>query len=138
MFVEAVLSRIIFSDMDERHFLFLREKNGSREFAITVGIIEAFIIHRAVYDEVIPRPLTHHVLCNAINTLGGTLKDVAICDMDEDTFYASLRVQQDNRILEIDCRPSDALAAAIMHYPPLKILVEESVLEKVGSPKWEY
>ena len=131
MFIEAELSRIVFSELDQVHLLFLREKAGRREFPIVVGSVEAFIINRAVYEPTVPRPLTHHLLGSVIETLGGTLADVVISDVDEHTFYARLRIRRGEEVLEVDCRPSDAIAAAIMHTPRLRILVEGRILEKL-------
>ena len=132
MLIESVLSRIVFSEMDQVHLLFLREKTGRREFPIVVGSVEAVIINRAVYEPTVPRPMTHHLLGSVIKALGGRLEDVVISDVDETTFYARLRIRRGEQVLEVDCRPSDAIAAAIMQEPALRIFVEEKIFEKSG------
>ncbi len=138
MYVEAVLSRIVFSEMDDAHYFFLKEKNGPREFPMVVGIVEACIVNRLVHDDTLPRPMTHHLLASAVGKMGGAIQDVAICSADEDTFYACLRIKRGDGMMELDCRPTDALATAFAHHPPLKIFVEESILESNSSTKWKY
>lgn len=138
MYVETVLSRIVFSEMDDTHYLFLKEKNGRREFPVVVGIIEACVLNRLVHKETSARPMTHHLLCSVVEKMGGVIEDVAICNMDDDTFYASMRIRRGDSLTEIDCRPTDALAVAFAHQPTLKIFVEETILETNSSTKWKY
>jgi hypothetical protein len=75
-----------------------------------------------------PRPMTHDLLTNVIATLGATLEHVVITDLRENTFFASLHLVLDGKPLEVDSRPSDAMALALRARVP--ILVEEVVLEK--------
>lgn len=138
MYVEAVLSRIVFSEMDDTHYLFLKEKAGRREFPVVVGIIEACVLNRLVHKETSSRPMTHHLLRTTVEKMGGAVENVAICNMDDDTFFACLRIRQGERLTELDCRPTDALAVAFAHEPTLKIFVEERILEANSSTKWKY
>ncbi|MDO7689057.1 MAG: bifunctional nuclease family protein, partial [Pirellulales bacterium] len=78
-----------------------------------------------------PRPLTHDLLVAAVELLGGEFQDVVISELKEHTYYATLRVEKDGGIIEIDARPSDAIAVAITCEPNLPIYVAEEVLENV-------
>ena len=78
-----------------------------------------------------PRPLTHDLLVAAVELLGGQFQDVIISELKEHTYYATLRVVKDGSIIEIDARPSDAIAVAITCEPNLPIYVAEDVLENV-------
>lgn len=124
------LSRIVISEINNQQVIFLREIDGGREFPIVIGIFEATSIDRRVKGSASPRPLTHDLLCSAVELLGGTFQDVYIHQMQEQTFFASLRIKQKRKLVELDARPSDAIAVAVAQSPPLPILVEEEVLER--------
>lgn len=134
MVVSLELARIIITEMNNQQVLILREKEGQkREFPIVVGIFEATTIDRRVKKVSTPRPLTHDLLSNTIELLGGVIRDVYIHRLEEHTYFASLRVDQGNKRIEIDARPSDAIAVAVSYDPILPILIEEDVLEQVLS-----
>nr|MCS5616906.1 bifunctional nuclease family protein [Pirellulales bacterium] len=78
-----------------------------------------------------PRPLTHDLLVAAVEMLGGEFQDVVISELKEHTYYAVIRVLKDGEIIEIDARPSDAIAVAVTCEPNLPIYVSEDVLENV-------
>lgn len=125
------LRRIIISEMHEQQFVELREVDGGRKFTIVIGVFEAASIDRRVKKIPSTRPLTHDLICNAIDELGGELRDIVISDLREGTYYAKLRVEKAGEIIEIDCRPSDAIAVAVTGDAP--IYVSEEVLDEVGS-----
>jgi hypothetical protein len=79
-----------------------------------------------------PRPLTHDLLRNAIEELGGDAEDIVITNLEDHTYYAVIRVRQDGEIIELDSRPSDAIALAMHYDPPLTIYVDDSVLDQVA------
>jgi bifunctional DNase/RNase len=116
--------------MNNQQAVVLREVNGTREFPLVVGIFEASIIDRRVKKVDSPRPLTHDLLCNSIEILGGEIQNVYIHRLEEQTFFATLRVVHGNELIEIDCRPSDAIAVAVSFDPYLPILIQEDVLEQ--------
>lgn len=132
MLVQMELARIVISEMNEQQVVYLREVDGSRTFPILIGIFEAASINRHVKGETSQRPLTHDLLRNAIEQLGGELQDVVINNLQEHTYFAVLRIKRDGELIEIDCRPSDAIAVAVQFKPPLPIYVEDSVLEEVA------
>jgi bifunctional DNase/RNase len=125
------LSRIIISEINDQQVIYLKETDGPRQFPILIGIFEATSIDRRVKGHPSPRPLTHDLIVSAIEQLGGQLQDVVISELKEHTYYARLRVRQDGELVEIDARPSDAIAVAVTCQPPLPIYVNEEVLNDV-------
>tara|TARA_R110002095_G_scaffold208076_1_gene193530 strand:- start:899 stop:1291 length:393 start_codon:yes stop_codon:yes gene_type:complete len=128
------LSRIIISEIGDQQVIYLREVNGDRIFPILIGIFEATTIDRRVNQEFSPqRPLTHDLLKSTIEALGGNLQDIVITHLEDHTYYAVLRVSQAGELIEIDSRPSDAIALSIHYEPPVPIYVHESVLEQTSK-----
>lgn len=131
MAVQMELTRIIITEHLEQHVIYLREVDGDRTFPIMIGMYEASSIDRRVRGQTSPRPLTHDLLANAIDMLGGELQDVYINELREHTYFAKLRVKQSGEIVEIDSRPSDAIALAVTVDVP--IFVSEDVLDEAGQ-----
>lgn len=129
--VAMELSRIIISEINDQQVIYLKEVDGPRSFPILIGICEANSIDRRVKQLEAPRPLTHDLLVGSVEALGGELLDVVISELREHTYYARLRVRQDGELIEIDARPSDAIAVAVTCDPPLPIYVAEDVLNDV-------
>ncbi len=128
--VQMELSRIIISEINDQQVIYLREVDGQRQFPIVIGIFEATSIDRRVKSYRSPRPLTHDLLVNLVEALGAELDSVTISDLREHTYYARLRLRQaDGTVLEVDSRPSDAIAVAVTCDPHLPIFVAERVLE---------
>ena len=111
--VQMELKRIIISDIHDQQVIMLREVEGERSFPIVIGIFEATSIDRRVRGMPSPRPLTHDLVANVIDHLGGELQDIFISDLREHTYYAKLRVKHEGELIEVDCRPSDAIALAV-------------------------
>ena len=130
MQVQMQLSRIIISEINERQVIYLREVDGDRQFPILIGIFEATSIDRRVKELASSRPLTHDLLVNIVEQLGAELDSVVITDLRDHTYYAKLRIKQDGELIEIDSRPSDAIAVAVTCNPPLPIYVNEEVLDE--------
>jgi bifunctional DNase/RNase len=131
--VEMQLARIIISEINESQVVFLKEVDGDRQFPILIGIFEATSIDRRVKDIARPRPLTHDLIVEIVEAMGGELDSVVISELKDATYYASLRVKSDGELIEIDARPSDAIAIAVTNTPHLPIYVEEEVLEEATS-----
>ena len=123
------LVRIIISEIGEQQVVYLKEVEGDRSFPIVIGLFEATSIDRRVKGIESPRPLTHDLLADAIDKLGGELQDVFISELREHTYFARLRVRRDGELTEIDSRPSDAIALAVTVNAP--IYVAEEVLDEV-------
>lgn len=128
--VEMQLARIIISEINENQVVFLKEVDGDRQFPILIGIFEATSIDRRVKDIQRPRPLTHDLLVGIVDTMGGELDSVVISELKDHTYYANLRIRYEGEIIEVDARPSDAIAVAVTCDPPLPIYVEEEVLDE--------
>jgi bifunctional DNase/RNase len=108
--------------------------DGDRQFPILIGLFEATSIDRRVKKQDTPRPLTHDLLVNVVESLGAELDSVVITDLREHTYYAHLRIKVDGELVEIDSRPSDAIAVAVTCEPPLPIYVDEEVLDDAIEP----
>jgi bifunctional DNase/RNase len=125
------LVRIIISEINDQQVVFLREVEGERSFPILIGIFEATSIDRRVQGHLPPRPLTHDLLKNVIETLDAEAQDVVVTQLVDHTYYAVIRLRKEGEILEVDCRPSDAIALAVHYDPHLPIYVSEDVLGQV-------
>lgn len=125
------LMRIIINENSDQHIIFLKEVDGDRMFPIVIGIFEASSIDRRVKNQHSQRPLTHDLLASAIESLGGELQDVFISELRDHTYFAKLRIRQDGEIVEVDSRPSDAIALAVTVDVP--IYVAEDIIEEVSQ-----
>ncbi len=132
MLVRMELSRIIISEINDQQVIYLREVDGERTFPILIGLFEATSIDRRVRGEVPQRPLTHDLLKNIIEDLGGEAQDVVVSSLQEHTYFARIRVRRDGELVEIDSRPSDAIALSVHFDPHLPIYVSEDVLGEVA------
>jgi bifunctional DNase/RNase len=131
MSVQMELSRIIISEINDQQVVYLKEVEGDRTFPILIGLFEATSIDRRVKHHSSPRPLTHDLLVAVVESLGGEFQDVVISELKDHTYYAMIRIRRDGELLEIDSRPSDAIAVAVTCDPNLPIYVSEEVLADV-------
>jgi len=130
--VEMELYRIRMDDRGAEQLIVLREKGGRRLLHIVIGIFEADAIKMQVAGVKLPRPLTHDLLRNVIEGLGAHLDRIVIDKLAENTFFAKLVItQKDGEVVQIDSRPSDAIALALRADAP--IFVEEEVLDMAGT-----
>ena len=125
------LARIVISEINDHQVIYLREIEGERTFPILIGIFEAHSIDRRVKDQKAPRPLTHDLVVSVVEHMGGELDSVVISELRDHTYFAQLRVKLDGELIEIDSRPSDAIAVAVTCEPQLPIYVAEEVLDDV-------
>ena len=131
MEVQVELSRIIITETGDQQIIVLREKFGERSFPIVIGINEAFAIDRRLKGITMARPLTHDLCASLIEHLDAQLDKVVIHDLREHTFYAKLVLRRNGELIEVDSRPSDAVALAAGTEVP--IFVEEAVLRDVAG-----
>ena len=124
--VHMELKRIIISEANDPQTIWLKEVEGERVFPIVIGIFEATSIDRRVKKVASPRPLTHDLIATLISDLGGELQDIYINELKEHTYHARLRIRQAGELIEIDSRPSDAIALAVTANVP--IFVSEDVI----------
>ena len=130
--VRMQLSRVIVSEINDQQAIYLKEQDGVRTFPILIGEFEATIINRRLLEEPPHRPLTHDLLKNVIDELGAVPEEVVITKIEDHTYYAVLKLKQGDRDVEIDCRPSDAVALSTHYDPPLPVYVSEEVLDEVS------
>jgi len=119
MAVLMELRRIVINELQEGHTLLLKEVDGQRFFSMVVGLFEVRSIGFRVHKEQTPRPLTHDLISNVIDALGGELRDILISEMREQTYFAKLRIRKDGEIIEVDSRTSDAIALAVACEVPI-------------------
>ncbi len=133
--VKMRLARIIVSELTENQVIYLQEVDGNREFPILIGIFEATSIKRRVEDDYEPqRPLTHDLVVGVARSLGATVESVIISELSHSTYFAKLRLRNaEGELIEVDSRPSDAIAVAVTFTPPLPIYVSEHVLQEATS-----
>jgi bifunctional DNase/RNase len=120
------LRRIIISEVDDHQVIILKEVDGDRSFPIVIGIFEATSIDRRVRGMTAPRPLTHDLITAVVEQMGGEIQDIVISDLRDHTYYAKLRIRKEGELIDVDCRPSDAIALAVTARVP--IYVSEDVL----------
>ena len=94
-----------------------------------IGIFEATIINRRLLEDPPPRPLTHQLLKSAIEELGGEVQDIVVNSLRDHTYYAVVRIRKDGELIEVDSRPSDAIALSVQFDPPKPIYVNQEVLD---------
>ena len=131
MSVRMELSRILIREMTDQQIIELSEVGGSRRIPIVIGTPEAFAIERRLKGIEIPRPQTHDLLDTVIRELGGKLRMIEIHDLNDATFFARLLIDRNGETLEVDSRPSDAIALGIAGN--VDIYVAESVLDQLQS-----
>lgn len=125
------LARIVIVDSQEEKasMIVLREVEGDRQFPILIGVNEAYAIDRRMRGIMIQRPMTHDLIVGVIEQLDAQIERIIINELRDQTFYAKLVVRHSGELVEIDSRPSDALAiGAGLDIP---VFVSEDVLKEV-------
>ena len=131
MDVQVELSRIIINETSDQQIIVLKELNGQRSFPIVIGIVEIFAIDRRLKGIKPPRPMTHDLLGSVVKNLGDKIEKIVINDLRNHTFYAKIALSLNERTVEIDSRPSDAIALGVASNAP--IYVAEHVFEKTSQ-----
>lgn len=133
MQIRCELIRIMISETEDHQVIVLKECKGERVFPIVIGFFEAAAIDRRIKGHILPRPMTHDLLAMVIQALGGRLTKVAVTDLKDHTFYATLVIERNGSEIHVDARPSDAIALAVAGDTP--IFVEDHVLAAVAGPQ---
>lgn len=128
--IEMTIDSIRVSLMNYQRVVILKEKMAERYLPIWIGPAEADAIAVKLQGVTVPRPLTHDLLHSLIDALGATINSIIVSDLKNDTFYAKIILNVDGKQMEVDSRPSDALALAVRAEAP--IYAEEIVLDKAG------
>ena len=134
--VEVELTKIIIDEKRQDQIIVLKEKKGLRQFPIVIGFLEASSIKMKLSDIEPPRPMTHDLLVNIIDTLGAKMENLFIDRMKSGTFHAKIKLKMKNGEVKIvDSRPSDGVAVAVRTGAP--IFVDEEVITKATVTKTE-
>ncbi len=128
--IEMTIDSIRVSMMNYQRVVILKEKTADRYLPIWIGPAEADAIAVKLQGVSVPRPLTHDLLRSVIDTLGASVNSIVVSSLENDTFYAKIILNVDGGQIEVDSRPSDALALAVRVEAP--VYVEELVLDKAG------
>jgi len=121
MELEAELSRIVIDEQSDQQIIVIKEKNGNRSFPIVIGIVEILAIDRRLKGIHPPRPMTHDLLGNVIEGLGAQAEKIVINDLRHHTFFAQIHLSLDGKTVEIDSRPSDAIALGVARQVPIYV-----------------
>jgi len=116
--------------MNYQRVVILREKSSDRYLCIWIGPAEADAIAVQLQEVAVARPLTHDLLRSVIDQLGAQVSYILVSDLTNDTFFARIVLDVNGSAMEIDSRPSDAIALAVRAKVP--IFADESVLERAG------
>ena len=134
MFIEMELSEIQLSEgINQHQVIILSEKGGARTFPIFIGFYEASAMELSIKGYQPPRPMTHDLICNILETCELKLVRILIDELKNDTFYGKLVIQKsEGEEVLVDSRPSDAIVLASKQHLP--IFVDEDVLNLVTRP----
>jgi len=125
--IEVKIDSIRVSLMSQHRVVILKDIHSERYLPIWIGPYEADAINIQLQEVEVARPLTHDLLKTIVAEMGGEIKRIVVSDLKHDTFYATILVERDGKRIEIDARPSDAIALAVRVAVP--IFVEDSVME---------
>jgi bifunctional DNase/RNase len=128
--IETVVESIRVSLVTQHRVVILKEVDGERHLPIWIGSYEAEAIAMELQGVTASRPLPYDLMRSMIDDMGATVERIAVTDLSDDVFYARIVLEQNGREVEIDSRPSDAIALAVRARVP--ILVDESVMDKAG------
>jgi bifunctional DNase/RNase len=126
--VEMVVESIRMNLLAPHRIVVLREVKRERYLPIVIGVPEADAIAIKLQNHDVPRPLTHDLLHSVIGALNGRVTQIIVNDLMGETFYARIVLDVDGRHVEVDSRPSDAIALAVRAGVP--IYVDEAVLDR--------
>jgi len=123
---------VSFDLVGKQPIVLLKTVEGNRFLPIWIGHSEAAAILMKLQNAATPRPMTHDLVTDILGELGARVTHVAVTELRENTFYAQITVQQDGSEIEIDSRPSDALAIAVRSGAPIfaaEDVIAESAIE---------
>ncbi|HZS25220.1 MAG TPA: bifunctional nuclease family protein [Gaiellaceae bacterium] len=127
---------VSFDLVGKQPIVLLKTADGNKFLPIWIGHPEAAAILMKLQSQAPPRPMTHDLLSDVLEQLEAQVVRITVTELRENTFYAQITVQQDGREIEIDSRPSDAIALAIRAEAPIFAadrVIEESAIEFEGE-----
>ena len=133
---EMVIYGVSFDLVGKQPIVLLKTADGNKFLPIWIGHPEAAAILMKLQGAATPRPLTHDLVTDMLSQLDAQVTRITVTELKENTFYASITVQQDGSEIEIDSRPSDAIALAVRAEAPIfaaEEVIEESAIEFEGE-----
>jgi len=131
MEIEMTIKGLMVDPITNMPIILLRDEAGERVLPIWVGIFEANAIALQIENVATPRPMTHDLLRNVIRDLNAAVERIVVCDLKENTFYATIYLTVGGETVAVDSRPSDAIALALRTRAP--IFVEDTVVENAKT-----
>ena len=128
--IEVTVSKVAIDVNSKMPVIVLKEKDGDKTLPIWIGLFEAQAIALALENVKPPRPLTHDLAKSLIEKLNGRVDRIVISDLRHNTFYARILMRRNGEPLQVDSRPSDAIALALRLKVP--IFIDETVLDKIA------
>jgi bifunctional DNase/RNase len=128
--VEVTIDSIRVSLMSQHRVVILKDVDSERYLPIWIGPCEADAITVTLQEVEVPRPLTHDLLRNVISEMGGEVEHIVISELRDEVFYARIVMEANGRHLEVDSRPSDAIALAVRLRVP--VYIEDAVMGKAA------
>jgi bifunctional DNase/RNase len=128
--VEMKVQGLFYDSETNQSIVVLKDEATGRTLPIWVGLFEANAITMGIEHTWTPRPMTHDLMKNIIEGMKANVRQITVNDLRSNTFYAVISLDVEGRLVEIDSRPSDAIALAIRVKAP--IYVAEKVLESAG------
>jgi uncharacterized protein len=129
--IEMAIKGLMVDPITNMPIIVLREVEGERVLPIWVGVFEANAIALQVENVQTPRPMTHDLLKSVIDQMGGQVERIVVCELKENTFYATLHILSAKGLLQVDARPSDAIALALR--TGARIFVDDAVIHNARS-----
>jgi bifunctional DNase/RNase len=133
---EMLIYGVSFDLVGKQPIVLLKTAEGNKFLPIWIGHPEAAAILMKLQSQAPPRPMTHDLLSDVLEQLGAQVVRITVTELRENTFYAQITVQQDGTEIEVDSRPSDAIALAIRSEAPIFAadrVIEESAIEFEGE-----
>lgn len=128
--IETVVESIRVSLVTQHRVVILKEVHGDRHLPIWIGAYEAEAIAMELQGVAAARPLPYDLIKAIVDDLGGAVDRIVVTELSQDIYYARIVIQQNGRAVEIDSRPSDAIAIAVRARVP--ILVDDTVMDRAG------
>ena len=133
---EMLIYGVSFDLVGKQPIVLLKTADGNKFLPIWIGHAEAAAILMKLQDQSAPRPMTHDLMTDILEQLDAQLVKITVTELRENTFYAQITVVRDGQEIEVDSRPSDAIALAIRAEAPIyaaERVIEESAIEFEGE-----
>jgi bifunctional DNase/RNase len=129
-FVEAVVDSVRISLTNAQRIIMLKQVDAERYLPIWIGPYEAESITIALQEIEVSRPQTHDLIRNILTAMDARLSRIEIISLKEDVYYGRLVIEAPEKVLQVDARPSDAIALAVRYHAPIQVVA--AILEKAG------